>query len=359
MMEQSGNSCSDNDVSSDKSIKKRRLSYHSNGNLSLQSIDKVGIGAFDQTKEIASSSTWKVLPDLIIDRTCDYLDNDSLMEASTVSKQLNGIAKNKIVRIFEIRRRKFNDPGLAHYDTLTTRFLRNMSRYLQDPNTNRIHQGFHRVEVHDVPHFVDPMNYCYDYFETLANGLHLDGVVSLQMSLPSRSVCLSKLPVALSMIFPNLRRLDCYNLGLCPDKLEYISINCPLLEQIKGSNNNFHADGHDMRSLENLKEVEFDCCYISDFINHNDRNEVDEILDLDNHPNIHLFHKCSKSLERVSIRNLRLWNYEFEGSRKISQDALIKFFRNAPPSLKWFRSDLSQQNMDMLRSERPEIELLN
>ena len=38
---------------------------------------------------------------------------------------------------------------------------------------------------------------------------------------------------------------------------------------------------------------------------------------------------------------------------------LIKFVRNAPPTLRWFRSDLTSDNMEMLRMERPEIELLN
>jgi hypothetical protein len=38
---------------------------------------------------------------------------------------------------------------------------------------------------------------------------------------------------------------------------------------------------------------------------------------------------------------------------------LIKFVRNAPPTLRWFRSDFTPDNMKILRMERPEIELLN
>ena len=41
------------------------------------------------------------------------------------------------------------------------------------------------------------------------------------------------------------------------------------------------------------------------------------------------------------------------------RNALIKFVRNAPPTLHWFRSDLTLDNMTMLRMERPGIELLN
>ena len=70
-----------------------------------------------------------------------------------------------------------------------------------------------------------------------------------------------------------------------------------------------------------------------------------------------MFHKCCKAIERVSIRNARQ-SYEYTHS-KISQNKLIKFVRNAPPTLRWFRSDLTLNNMTMLRLERPGIELLN
>ena len=58
--------------------------------------------------------------------------------------------------------------------------------------------------------------------------------------------------------------------------------------------------------------------------------------------NYFLFQWC-KSLERVSIRNAKA-DY-----RVVPQNALIKFVRNAPPSMRWFRSDLTEENMAMLR----------
>ena len=75
-------------------------------------------------------------------------------------------------------------------------------------------------------------------------------------------------------------------------------------------------------------------------------------------------------LERLSIRNATHYYYMDEGpgpeddeipdgEGPVSQDALIKFVRNAPPSLQWFRSNLTPQNMDMLRTERPGIEFVN
>ena len=88
--------------------------------------------------------------------------------------------------------------------------------------------------------------------------------------------------------------------------------------------------------------------------------------DLNNYPDIFMFHNCCKSLERVSIRYMN-WNFSFghdfnnDEDRKLIliQNILIKFVRNAPPTLHWFRSDLTLDNMTMLRMERPGIELLN
>jgi hypothetical protein len=68
---------------------------------------------------------------------------------------------------------------------------------------------------------------------------------------------------------------------------------------------------------------------------------------------------CSKALERVSIRNAKRLVYQSSIIDKTPQDALTKFVRNAPITLRWFRSDLTQENMNMLRLERPEIALLS
>ena len=65
-----------------------------------------------------------------------------------------------------------------------------------------------------------------------------------------------------------------------------------------------------------------------------------------------LFCHCSKALERVSIQNMKC------DDEVVPQDVLIKFVRNVP-TLRWFRSDLTIENMNMLNLERPEIVLLN
>ena len=86
-----------------------------------------------------------------------------------------------------------------------------------------------------------------------------------------------------------------------------------------------------------------------------------DLSDLVNRSDTFLFHKCgSKVLERVSIRNAKWYGFDNdEDPIIIPQNALIKFVRKAPKSLRWFRSNLTLENMTMLRSERPEIELVN
>ena len=97
-------------------------------------------------------------------------------------------------------------------------------------------------------------------------------------------------------------------------------------------------DGGDMRCATNLKEIYMDGAQFCGFSHGNEDD-----------PGIFLFHECSSKVERISIRN----------ARNITQKMLIKFIREAPTSLRWFRSDLTPENMTMLRLERPEIVLLN
>ncbi|MGK3737362.1 MAG: hypothetical protein ACI8RD_001078 [Bacillariaceae sp.] len=73
-----------------------------------------------------------------------------------------------------------------------------------------------------------------------------------------------------------------------------------------------------------------------------------------------IFHYCSNALERVSIRNVKWGITDFDCNLNVvPRSALIKFVPNAPMSLRWFRSDLTHANMNVLRLERPGIELFN
>jgi len=71
-------------------------------------------------------------------------------------------------------------------------------------------------------------------------------------------------------------------------------------------------------------------------------------------------------LERLSLRNVTYFRTDiYHLSEKpttvlpIPQQELMRVVRNAPPSLKWFRSDLTLDNITMLKKERPGIEFVS
>ena len=123
-----------------------------------------------------------------------------------------------------------------------------------------------------------------------------------------------------------------------------------------------------MRAGKNLREIYIDntnfCIFNDEFYSMMDVENDDEVV-----TKTFLFHECgSKVLERVSIRNAGVWVQSFRDDRfhgpdddeliPIPQMALIKFIRNAPTTMRWFRSNLTQENIQMLQQERPKIEFV-
>merc|ERR1712224_315253 len=77
-----------------------------------------------------------------------------------------------------------------------------------------------------------------------------------------------------------------------------------------------------------------------------------------------IFRYFNFGVERFSMRNAQWYNSNSptglsHGCTDIPQNALIKFVRNAPPSLRWFRSDLTKENIAKLQKQFPQIELVN
>jgi len=273
-------------------------------------------------------------------------------------------------------------------------FFRSLCRYQQDETKRRMLQRYRVMIVEDINKFdyIPPCfsydnddNYDDDYayenklyneLDTSTENVQMDGIQLLNLSCPTWSsslVCYNDynaLPSALSLVLPNLREINLSHTRISAWVLKEFVKNCPLLETIEWNNSNIHDDcqcltnvlmnGNTMRSARNLKEIIMDD---SKFRSDDDNNDIDNsnderrLSDLIDHPNTFLFHECCKVLERVSIRNAEHGNGTMLAS--VSQDALIKFVRNAPLTLKWFRSDLTKENIDMLRLERPGIELLN
>ena len=200
-------------------------------------------------------------------------------------------------------------------------------------------------------------------------------------------------PCILSILVPNIRHLNLSNTKY--DKgtdwkneiLLAYTRHCPRLEKITWNNNysgetrNVYRDnkgciqlnGYEMRDGNNhLTNIEFDdCLFVVDPTHINrapfrvDWAEIDpshQVARLHNGVNgTRMFHYCSNKLERVSIKNAR-YRYSFysdgtDSAPFLPQEVLIKFVRNAP-CLRYFRSNLTQENIAMLHKEKPAIELV-
>ena len=165
-------------------------------------------------------------------------------------------------------------------------------------------------------------------------------------------------------MLPNLQDVNLSNNDFPSESLCAFSTKCPNLEKITWHNIDINQsairiNGWDMMHTSNLNEIYMDDSVL--MMDAADQRHEYSDLENDKHSNIFLFYQCSTKLERVSIRNAKWYNsYRIRDfTTVIPQTALIKFVRKAPLSLRWFRSDLTEENMTILRSERPGIELVN
>ena len=256
------------------------------------------------------------------------------------------------------------------------KFFQNLNQYQQhDENTYNKLQSYRLFRVNNIDKF-DSCPFRYNMREfvesIIENDFRMEGIRSLNMSLPQSTATTtttttmaptndSRLPRALLCIMPNLLEIDFSNTSMGANILRNFKAgSCPRLEKVTWNNidriSKFKMTGFHMGYITNLIEIRMDN---SNFIYY------DFVMSyLDSHPETFLFHRCgSKVLERVSIQNAKYYPnyYNIDDQPKvIPQNALIKFVRNAAPStLKWFRSDLTQENIDMLHNERPDIELVN
>ncbi|OEU11631.1 hypothetical protein FRACYDRAFT_244749 [Fragilariopsis cylindrus CCMP1102] len=289
----------------------------------------------------APAASFLGLPDSIRVIILNYLGEtqDELITLTLVSKRVyedcqQPVIEWKIIPTIEIRPRQLQGGSI----------LALMQQLCDHHNIRRYHISYTHLRVYDMHKitraFADitkiyPSNPFYSIF-------------SLDISLSKPMVVPMLLPNTLAYILPNLREINLSN--ICTNSVGHVFYNIPHLEKLTWNNFIDYTNdvrvrmcGWDMRELKNLKEI------IMDDFNSEFRMPMSMI---DNTRNIFIFFRCSKALERVSIRNL-IW-----GSKDCRQNLLIKFVRNVP-TLRWFRSDLTIENRNMLNSERPEIELLN
>lgn len=287
---------------------------------------------------------------------------EELRNLTLLSKQVNKDCKRpgiewEIIPLFDLSPLQ----NILYGGGSTENFLHNLDQYQRDNDTSRKLQRYCHMIVNNIHQF-DIGHTCYQHRN---NNIRMYGIESLDISSSSSQTTKQShiLAIALSYLLPNLLEINLTNTSFSTYVVRSFSENCPRLEKVtwNGNNirhedkidNNFFMNGISMKNSENsLKEIVMD----DSSFNCHPLFRAEVMSDLNNHPNIFLFHRCCKSLERVSIRNARYT----DGSVSIPQNALVKFIRNAPPNtLKWFRSDLNHENMNMLEKEQPGIEFLN
>ena len=309
----------------------------------------------------------------IIVHICIFLDNDSLMNISTMSKKLrtvicdhSGMENNRIVPVLKISASKYkNDAGRTQQ--LVNSIIRHVSSH------DNFFQRYRRIEVKDLHKFdslpFHELHAIEDWDQQFQlDGIQLDGIFSLDLSSPSNGPSSESYPGlllgAFSCMLPNVREIDMSNSGMdncytTASILNVVTTKHPRLEKITWNNSYVYALGvMNMDNTHHLKEIILDDATFNTDSDTDDT--MDELSNLTHSPSTFLFYRgVGQVVERFSIRNAS-WVDDGYGGRPprtcIPQNALIKFIRNAPPSLRWFRSDLTPENIDMLRLERPLID---
>ena len=327
--------------------------------------------------------------------------------------------EHQLVRILELRPSDNHDNDRIRMQT----FFDNMNRYVQDDTKKRMLQGYQHWKIYDPKRIIQYMacdNNLEKFAQNVRlNGivsLDVSSPVPTTCVLPW-----PKFFRLISFVVPNLRHLDLSKTRMSTTTPKHfitaISGHLPFLETIKWNDlptwshdSRLTADGAGLESIRTLKEFHLDNNKFSSYSriqnnggNNNDNDgddnprlldlrvlypslfrihhpqlrlgdngtntaavptEFEAMSDLNKHPQTFLFYKlCHKALEGVSIRNMTACFFD-DGENHplhhpLPQTALVKFVRNAPTTLKWFRSDLTQDNITMLQSERPGIKFLN
>ena len=341
---------------------------------------------------------------------------DDIINLTLVSKRFhriisnhdeNGRKKWNIIPVLQISspQQHQQQPDSRVRVSSTTRLFNKLQDYSsnEDIYSNLQHYRLLIVkDIHKINYDVrfDWVNF--DVVETIRD-IRLNGITSLHIS-PTRqtnsksnagrflSDFLVMLPNLYEINFSNINERDMYDaffnnhvspfLQIIKWNNIHFTVNFPLcgcfiadnrdydnnVRQIMMDNSIFHCnewqDGQVFADFEEREEEEEAEVPANNNNNDNDEEEEEEIF---------IFHQMiGEKIERLSIRGARYTEqsvHVYDQNKKenknvpiitrpISQNALMKFVRNAPQTLQWFRSDLSLENITILQLERPTIEFL-
>jgi hypothetical protein len=182
----------------------------------------------------------------------------------------------------------------------------------------------------------------------------------LDLSFPSNALQKDKkfkvcVAAILSSIMPCLQEIDLSNANVAGSALRHFAAQCPELEKVTWDQHhaNTNLSGKALNACRRLKEI-----YMDDSVFTYDFGESQAIHAPAEWLNYCIFFHCNAKLERVSLKNAKCRGPRFGSSpgptQTFPQIGLSKFVRNTP-SLRWFRSDLSPENVAILQAERPEV----
>ena len=338
--------------SSNSSSNNKRKKTKTNSSPSPPVIGTVAKRTRRQTKAIASS--WNQ-PLSILINIMSYADPETIRLLCCVSKQFYdlitnnpGLEHNRVIPLLQISPAEDQEDDKGRQGRLLKQLDRNQNR-------------LHHIRAMKV---INPNQFRYshcDELSRLVNTLQqrFTGVVALDLSSLrfTKTVFTNCFFLAtLRAMLPNLREIDLSSSNIQSHQLEEFAEECSRLEKItynhSSGDSHLSMDGKHMNPAKNLKEIYMDDSSLFAPIYSVSTIAVFSDLENNKYSNIFLFHKCSKGLERVSIKNLtRRTGYGLEQKSTVPQNVLIKFVRNTP-TLKWLRSDLTQDNIEMLQSEQ-------
>jgi len=307
-------------------------------------------------KRAIATMKWDIPRSIILNIT-SWLDQESMMNMSLVSKQLYNTLcgecgnENEIFPVFIVSGKSVQT------------LVNNLRKHFLNKKTKVKLQTYSIMRFKEPNRFDDEDVSTEDFNQLKLivkdNCIELNGITSLEFISSSSSVFgrfkSGYLPCILRIILPNLIRIDFSNMTGYTNGIFKDLFQCPLLNKVISHDNDDGVDlnGLGMELSTNLREIHMDNTvfhcgpYLTNY----------KFADLNNHQEVFIFHGCSKSLERVSMRNMKFPRSTFNDvhyRKTFKQNALIKFVRNAP-SLHWFQSDLSADNIDMLQEERSQL----
>ena len=344
----------------------------------------------DRSSATATATERVLMNDFLLRNITSYLPNEHLMEVACVSTRWNhsiprattyeSRAPGTIITVLQLCPSPHSKyPGKDGVRGRLEQLIHQLQQLCgRDPN---VLQQYQHVSMKDYQEFQFNEKYFVSseckykalLHQIKTNGPRIEGITSLDFCFtttpkPSFGPDAHYVLRTLSYLFPSLQQVDLTNtyvgdLTFVPNlTVQLFFENCPLLEKLTVNNRGFALDGTAMKTADNLKELTMDD---SRFLI--DGSTLDAMSDLDtDHETVSkkqfLFHGCSSNvLERVSMSNTQICFYGRgrEMFEAIPQNALIKFIRKAPSTLRWFRSNLTQENIKIVQQERPEIEFVS